>query len=89
MSNTDKTRVWAIEIPDTQYAAWRFVFKCSFEWDGAQSVVVKWEEKSIGSGSFKIEDCGITWLTMFKAFKICAHYAECAAHRWNVEEAGV
>lgn len=86
VSTETKHRRFTFEIPDTIGTSWEFVFDVTMVWTAPLQVVVYWRESSIGSGSFNVEDCAVTWKTLFQSWRYCKDIAMRHAYDWNKVE---
>ena len=83
MDEKQVTRVWNYTMPSTTTLPWTFSFFLVFRQKTSQVVEIGYHEISIGSGTFTVKDCGITWFSLLKADGYCYRLAYNHAMDWN------
>jgi len=79
------TRLVVIETPASDGSSWLFKYYVKMVYEGALQVVVNWEEHTMGSGMFTVDDCGVTWTTLHSVWLHLVSMSSCAVLRWERE----
>lgn len=76
-------KLYTFTVPDTLGNDWEMTYQVEFSVVGDNQVAAKYDTKWGESGQFLIEDCGITWTSLFVTWHYLVARAGETSRLWN------
>jgi hypothetical protein len=82
-TDSEKQRTFTFNVPGDQDEDWYFRFDCAFSWNGADETTIVIYEDVLGQAVVRVQDCGVTWTSLFVAWNFCHNWAVRQALEWE------